>query len=117
MRIMKGYSLERIFPSEYSVIGECFVKFEKLLQLYTPAVYRHLTKLNVGATFYAQQWFQTIFSYNQRIDLALRVFDLMMIRKIEALFCVSVAIIQLSEGNITTILPKPQITLMNRTLF
>lgn len=99
MRIMKGYSLERIFPSSYSVIADCFVRYEKLLQLYTPNVYRHMTrKLGVSAPMYAQQWFQTIFSYTQRFDLALRVLDLMMVRKIEALFCVSIAIIVLSKG-------------------
>jgi len=101
MRLMKGFSLERIYPSEYSVINECFVKYDKLMQLYCPAAYNHLTfTLKISPSFYVQQWFQTIFLYSQRIDLTLRVLDLMMIRKIEALFSVSIAIIQLSESTI-----------------
>ena len=96
---MKGFSLERIYPSQYSVINECFIKYEKLLQIYSPAVYQHLSiNLDVSPSFYMQQWFQTIFLYSQRMDLTLRVLDLMMIRKIEALFSVSIAIIQLAES-------------------
>jgi len=98
MRIMKGYSLERIYPSSTCVMHECFVKFDKLLQLYTPDVYKHLTmEIKVSPSLYLQQWFQTFFLYSQRLDLSLRVLDLFVIRKIEALFCVSVAIIALSE--------------------
>ena len=96
---MKGFSLERIYPSQFSVINECFIKYEKLMQIYAPSAFKFLiSDYEISSSFYIQQWFQTIFLYTQRIDLTLRVLDLMMIRKIEALFCVSIAIIVLAEG-------------------
>ena len=101
MRMMKGYSMERLYPSETSVMNECFTKFDKLLQLHTPKLRNHMTyKLGVVLFLYLQQWFQTLFLYSSRMDLTLRVIDLLIIRKIEALFSVSLAVIVLLEGGI-----------------
>jgi hypothetical protein len=48
--------------------------------------------------FYLPQWFQTLFLYSHRIDLSARVMDMFLIRRIEGLFRIGLAIIQLSEG-------------------
>jgi hypothetical protein len=99
MRMMKGYSLERLYPSLFTVMSECFTKFDQLLQLYHPEVYTHLHHtLGVASSFYVQQWFQTVFLYSQRLELALRVVDLMIVRKVEALFAVGLSIVAHSEG-------------------
>jgi len=109
MRIMKGYSLERLYPSQFTVMSECFEKFDQLLQLYVPRVFDHLdTELGVSSSYYVQQWFQTIFLYSQRLELSLRVIDLLVSRQVEALFAVGLSIMTLSQDKLLQIHSFPQ---------
>ena len=103
---MKGYSLERLYPSQFTVMSECFEKFDQLLQLYVPRVFDHLdTELGVSSSYYVQQWFQTIFLYSQRLELSLRVIDLLVSRQVEALFAVGLSIMTLSQGISSLVTP------------
>ena len=98
MRMLKGYSLERLYPSPYSVMGQCFSKFDKLLEIHVPDVAAHLRQHEVSSSYFLQQWFHTLFLYSQRLELSLRVIDIMVLRKVEALFAVGLAIVVLSRG-------------------
>lgn len=97
--MMKGYSLERLYPNSTCALQECFTQFERLVELHLPDLYQLLTTNTMtSSSLYLPQWFQTVFLYSQRMDLSIRVMDLIIIRGIEALFRVGLAILTISEG-------------------
>ena len=98
MRLMKGYSLEKLYPSPLSELTECLEKFDILLKIYMPDIQKQLQELGAELQLYIPQWFQTIFLYTQRVDLSIRVLDMLIIHGIQALFRVGLAIISLARG-------------------
>ena len=99
MRLMKGYSLEKLYPSPLSELNECLNKLEILLNIYMPDIQKQLQNLGAELHYYVPQWFQTIFLYTQRVDLSIRVLDLLIVHGIQALFRVGLSIFALARGS------------------
>eukprot|EP01095_Lingulamoeba_sp_RSL-Kostka_P007121 TRINITY_DN2244_c0_g2_i1.p1 TRINITY_DN2244_c0_g2~~TRINITY_DN2244_c0_g2_i1.p1 ORF type:complete len:319 (+),score=97.79 TRINITY_DN2244_c0_g2_i1:254-1210(+) len=100
LRLFKGYALEKLYPSKtISIIEDCFIKFEAVLESYFPQLFNHLYhKLGLSSPLYLPKWFQTCFLYSQRPDLSIRIMDIVLVHGMEALFRVALALMDISRS-------------------
>ena len=83
VRMMNKYHLREMFISEMPGLHLHLYQFERLLEDLEPALYCHLNRRGVSPTLYATQWFLTLFAYRFPLQLAVRVYDLVLCEGLE----------------------------------
>ncbi|KAI8915064.1 hypothetical protein BC831DRAFT_487980 [Entophlyctis helioformis] len=74
-----SYALRTCFLPDMAGLHLALYQHSELLKILSPTLEAHLGSCGITATMYASQWFLTLFSYNFPLELATRLFDLMVV--------------------------------------
>ncbi|CAG2169180.1 unnamed protein product [Oppiella nova] len=70
-----------------------FYQLTRLLYDYMPALYEHFERHDISPTLYAAPWFLTLFASQFSISFVTRLFDILFLMGIEAIFRVSLVLL------------------------
>lgn len=94
VRLMAKYDLRSLFTADMAGLHLRLYQFERLLELYEPAVCCHLKRRHVSPQLYATQWFLTLFVYRFPLQLVLRIYDLIFSEGLNAILKFGVVLMQ-----------------------
>ena len=102
VRLMNKYGLRELFIQDMPGLHLHLYQFERLLEDLEPTLYCHLNRRGVTPKLYATQWFLTLFAYRLPLQLAMRVYDLVLSEGLEgAILKFGMALVQ---RNVTALL-------------
>ena len=64
-----------------------------MAQTAAPKLHAHLAKENCSPSMYATQWFITLFAYSLPFDVVLRIWDVLMLEGMKAVFRIALALL------------------------
>jgi len=92
--VLKEYHLLGLYLCKSSFIQQYIDQFDMLIRRFSPKLRQHLTKQGFSVSFFALEWFTTVFCYSLRLDAVYLVWDLFLVTKLdESLFVVGLAIL------------------------
>ncbi|KAL1923059.1 uncharacterized protein VTP21DRAFT_9435 [Calcarisporiella thermophila] len=100
IRLVSHYGLRDLFTPDMAGLNLRLFQFDRLLEDHLPHVFRHLMRKNVRSTMFAAQWFMTLFAYKFPMDLVLRIFDVIMVEGVDAVFRFAIALMKRGERDI-----------------
>src|SRR4051812_28243200 len=100
VRLMQHYGLRGHYTPEMNDLQMRLFQFEQLMEEMVPVVYRHFQYQQIRSTMYASQWFMTLFAYKFPLDLVYRVYDIIFVEGVEALFRFSIALLKANQEKI-----------------
>jgi len=78
-------------------LRKCFWVFDKLFAEYLPNLYKHFKKEGVDLALFATPWFLTIFTSVLPLNVAVKVWDLFLLRGWVAIYRISLSLLTLLE--------------------
>eukprot|EP01126_Amoeba_proteus_P049303 TRINITY_DN5759_c0_g1_i13.p1 TRINITY_DN5759_c0_g1~~TRINITY_DN5759_c0_g1_i13.p1 ORF type:complete len:306 (+),score=64.48 TRINITY_DN5759_c0_g1_i13:426-1343(+) len=105
--IMKSMGLRGLFLDHLPLLKQYVFCFSQLIPKYMPNLAFHLERISVNALFYSSEWFSTVFSYNTRMDVAARIWDVFLLEGPVFIFKVALAILKKSEDDLMKMTFEP----------
>lgn len=98
--LMESYGLHDLFIPSMEGLQLCLYQFDNLLELMLPRIHQHLEAEGVKSSMYASQWFMTLFLYRFPIDFVFRLWDILFLDGLDAIFRFSIALLMKNEAAI-----------------
>jgi hypothetical protein len=99
LQLMHGsrYRLCDLYRTGFPLLQRMMIVLRKLLRYFTPRLSEHLNDLGVDVSFFASNWFLTLFAYQFPTDLVARVWDLFFSEGWVVMFRVAVGLLIADE--------------------
>ena len=90
----KQFDMRRLFLPGFPLLQQFFVILRRILRDMLPVLANHLEDQNVDVSFFASQWFLTLFAYQFPVPVLCRLWDLFFSEGWKFMFRVTVALLQ-----------------------
>lgn len=96
VKLMKDprWSLGSVFQSGFGAVKQYFFVLEKLIHDHVPKLEKTLLKNEVDVSFFASEWFLTLFAYNFSFDKILRIWDIFFYEGWKIIFRIGLAMLK-----------------------
>lgn len=95
--LMESYGMHDLFIPSMEGLQLCLYQFDHLLELMLPRIHAHLEAEGVKSSMYASQWFMTLFLYRFPLDFVFRLWDILFLDGLDAIFRFSIALLVKNE--------------------
>ncbi|KAF8287874.1 putative rab-like GTPase activating protein [Trypanosoma cruzi] len=93
----RRYKLRDMYRPGFPMLQQLFYQLKRLMARFVPKVYHHFETMGVDPSFYASQWFMTLFVYHFQFRALLRVWDIFMSEGWKVIFRVAIALLKWEE--------------------
>ncbi|ORC85607.1 rab-like GTPase activating protein [Trypanosoma theileri] len=91
------YKLRELYRPGFPMLQQFFYQLKQLMARLLPKLYQHFENIGVDPSFYASQWFLTLFVYHFQFRALLRIWDIFMSEGWKIIFRVSIALMKWEE--------------------
>ncbi|KAG7193935.1 GTPase-activating protein [Scheffersomyces spartinae] len=98
--LMKDYGFRELFVKDMKGLHLLLYEFDRLLELYSPLLYNHLSKQGIKSSMYATQWFLTLFAYKFPLSMVLRIYDMVITEGLECILKFAVNLMIKNENSL-----------------
>jgi len=109
------YRLRELYRPGFPMLNLFFYTLKRLIQKLLPKLFAHLDALGVDVSFFAAQWFLTIFVYHFQFRAVLRVWDIFFCEGWKIVFRVAIGLLKWEEAELLQ-MPFDQILPRMKTL-
>lgn len=100
IQLMSNYGLRGHFTPNMEGLHLRLYQFDSLVAEYLPHISRHLQRRGIDSTMFASQWFMTLFAYKFPLDLVFRIYDMVFVEGLEAVFKFALALLKRNETHL-----------------
>ena len=97
------YRCRELFRSGFPMLMMFFYQLKRLIQTLIPKLWAHLDECNVDLSFFASQWFLTLFVYHFPFRTVVRVWDIFFTEGWKIVFRVAIALLKWNEKELLTL--------------
>lgn len=94
------YRLREMYRPGFPMLQCFFFQLKKLMSQQIPKLFRHFEALGVDPSFFASQWFLTLFVYHFQFRAVLRVWDIFVSEGWKQIFRVAIALMKWEEDRL-----------------
>ncbi|ESL05886.1 rab-like GTPase activating protein [Trypanosoma rangeli SC58] len=91
------YKLREMYRHGFPMLQQFFYQLKQLMARLLPKLYSHFESLGMDPSFYASQWFMTLFVYHFPFRALLRIWDIFMSEGWKIIFRVAIALMKWEE--------------------
>ncbi|RNF05532.1 rab-like GTPase activating protein [Trypanosoma rangeli] len=91
------YTLREMYRPGFPMLQQFFYQLSQLMARLLPKLYSHFESVGMHPSFYASQWFMTLFVYHFPFRALLRVWDIFMSEGWKIIFRVAIALMKWEE--------------------
>jgi len=102
-QLTKSFQMSEIWKPGMPGLSKCLFIMDKLIQTYLPELHQHLEKEGIDTPLYTTSWFITLFTYNQKFDTALRIWDRLLVEGFYYVYVVGLALLKLHEKKLLSL--------------
>lgn len=89
-----------LFSQDVTLLKFCLYILEQLVAKKVPDLGRHLVTLNINASYFASEWFSTLFSYGYPLASSFRIWDVLFLEEKEYVFKIALSVMFLAKDEL-----------------
>jgi hypothetical protein len=86
--------------SGFTLLFNYFDRFDEILAKTNPKLSKKLHELHIEKFLFVSKWIQTLFTYNFRLEIVTRIWDLMLLYNVDVIVLISIAIVEYKANEI-----------------
>ncbi|KEG14678.1 rab-like GTPase activating protein [Trypanosoma grayi] len=97
------YKLREMYRPGFPMLQQLFYQLKQLMARLLPKLHKYFREIGIDPSFYASQWFLTLFVYHFQFRALLRIWDIFMSEGWKIIFRVAIALMKWEEKRLLSL--------------